>query len=104
MRGVRVAIAAVVVVMTIGAAASADNKDLARARKFVDASDYANARVPLDKAMVAGDASPEDLAEIHRLTGIVEGALDNVEASRLAFKRLLAMSPKATLPAGTSPK
>ncbi len=77
---------------------------LAQARKSVAESDYVGARPQLAAALDAGDHSPEELAEIYRLTGIVDAALGDAKAATDAFTRLLALSPKATLPAGTSPK
>jgi hypothetical protein len=77
---------------------------LARARQAVAESDYVAARPALVSALEAGGRRPEELAEIYRLTGIVEAALGNARAATDAFTRLLALSPKAALPAGTSPK
>jgi hypothetical protein len=74
------------------------------ARKAVDASDYLAARTQLTAALEAGGASPADLAEIYKLTGIVEGALGETDASSAAFARWLALEPKGDLPSGTSPK
>lgn len=77
---------------------------LARARRAVSASDYVGARPQLAAALDAGGHAPEELAEIYRLSGIVHAALGDVKAATAAFTRLLALSPKAKLPAGTSPK
>jgi hypothetical protein len=77
---------------------------LAQAQKAVAESDYGAARTGLIAALEAGGRSPEDLAEIYRLTGIVEAALGNTRAATDAFTRLLALVPKAVLPPGTSPK
>jgi len=77
---------------------------LAQARQAVAESDYVSARPELAAALGAGDRSPEEVAEIYRLTGIVNAALGDAKAATEAFTRLLALSPKATLPAGTSPK
>lgn len=74
------------------------------ARNAVDGSDYMAARAALDKALRAGGASPQDVAEIYKLSGIVEGALDNTEAATAAFAKWLELDPKGTLPPGTSPK
>jgi hypothetical protein len=74
------------------------------ARSAVDGSDYMAARASLDKALHAGGASPEDVAEIYKLTGIVEGALGNAEIASNAFARWLELDPKGALPPGTSPK
>jgi hypothetical protein len=74
------------------------------ARAAVDGSDYMAARGALDKALHAGGASPQDVAEIYKLSGIVEGALGNTEAATAAFAKWLELDPKGTLPPGTSPK
>lgn len=80
------------------------DEPLAQARKAVAESDYVAARPVLAAALDAGGNSPEDTAEIYRLTGIVDAALGDAKAATEAFKHLLALSPKATLPVGTSPK
>lgn len=77
---------------------------LAQARQAVDQSDYVSARPALVAALRAGGHGPDEVAEIYRLTGIVEAALGDAKAATEAFTRLLALSPKAALPAGTSPK
>ena len=77
---------------------------LAQARKAVAASDYTAARGQLASALEAGGHSPGDLAELYRLSGTVYAALGDGKAAAAAFTRLLVLSPKATLPAGTSPK
>lgn len=77
---------------------------LAAARKAVAESDYVSARPALTAALDAGGRGPEDLVEIYRLTGIVEAALGDARAATEAFTRLLALSPRAALPDGTSPK
>lgn len=77
---------------------------LEQARKAVAESDYVSARPELQAALEAGDHSPEETAEIHRLSGIVYAALGDAKAATEAFTRLLALSPKAELPPGTSPK
>lgn len=85
-------------------ASSARADALAEARKAVEGSDYLSARPALETALKAGTAGPDDLAEIYKLTGIVEAALGNAGPSEKAFARWLALEPKGTLPAGTSPK
>jgi predicted RNA-binding Zn ribbon-like protein len=77
---------------------------LAVARKAVAESDYVAARPALIAALDAGGRGRDDLLEIYRLTGIVEAALGDVRAATEAFTHLLALSPTAALPAGTSPK
>jgi hypothetical protein len=44
------------------------------------------------------------MGEIYRLSGIVAGALGEAKAATAAFQKCLALTPKATLPVGTSPK
>lgn len=77
---------------------------LAQARQAVAQSDYVSARPALVAALQAGGHGPDEVAEIYRLTGIVAAALGDARAATDAFTRLLALSPKAELPAGTSPK
>lgn len=84
--------------------AHADDAPLDRARAAVDASDYDTARGALAEALASGASGPVELAEIYRLTGIVSGAIGDAAAATDAFERWLALTPKAQLPAGTSPK
>ena len=58
---------------TLGSTAYADT--LSDARRAVEGSDYLTARPLLETALKEGKAGPMDLAEIYRLTGIVEAAL-----------------------------
>lgn len=97
----QVAVAAALLT-TLASTARADA--LADARKAVEGSDYLSARPALDTALKAGTAGPEDLAEIYKLIGIVEAALGNAGPSEKAFARWLALEPRGSLPAGTSPK
>ena len=87
---------------TLASQAHADA--LGDARKAVGGSDYLSARPALEKALTAGKAGPADLAEIYKLTGIVEAALGNAGPSEQAFAKWLALEPKGSLPDGTSPK
>lgn len=91
------------VLLWLEGVASADDS-LAQARKAVAESDYVAARPALVAALDAGGRGPDDLVEIYRLTGIVEAALGDARAATEAFTRLLALSPRAALPDGTSPK
>src|SRR5688572_6089572 len=97
----QVAIAAALLT-TLVSTARADS--LADARKAIEGSDYMAARPALDTALRAGTAGPADLAEIYKLTGVVEGALGNAAPAEKAFARWLALEPKGSLPPGTSPK
>jgi hypothetical protein len=94
---------AVLALALIEGTARADDA-LARARRAVATSDYVAARTELAAARDAGDHSPDDTAAIYRLTGIVEAALGNSDAATTAFIQLLALTPGATMSAGTSPK
>jgi hypothetical protein len=77
---------------------------LADARKAVDGSDYPAARTLLTTALESGKARPDELAEIYKLTGIVEGALGNAAGATDAFGKWLSLDAKGALPFGTSPK
>ncbi|NVB82544.1 MAG: hypothetical protein HOV81_29460 [Kofleriaceae bacterium] len=86
------------------AATSAYADALADARRAIDGSDYLTAKPLLEDALKAGTAGPADLAEIYKLTGIVEGALGNEKQAQTAFLRWLSLDPRGSLPPGTSPK
>lgn len=103
LRGLVLALALAVLLGPVEGVARADDP-LDQARKAVAESDYVSARPALATALDAGGHGPDDLAEIHRLTGIVDAALGDARAATEAFTRLLALSPRAALPAGTSPK
>jgi hypothetical protein len=87
---------------TLASEARADA--LSDARKAVEGSDYLTAKPALETALNAGTSGPADLAEIYKLTGIVEAALGNAGPSEKAFARWLALEPRGSLPPGTSPK
>jgi hypothetical protein len=93
-----------VVLMLVAHSAAADDTPLERARKAVEASEYATARPLLAESLASGANGPEQMIELYRLTGITAAALNDEAAAKDAFTRLLALSPKVTLPAGTSPK
>jgi hypothetical protein len=90
--------------LVLAAARTARADALADARAAVDGSDYVNARTLLETAIKSGTHGPSDLAEIYRLTGIVDGALGESSAAQAAFAKWLALDAKASLPKGTSPK
>ncbi len=77
---------------------------LDKAKAAVDDSDYFSARSALDEALRSGTNRPDQLAEIHRLSGIVAASLSDPKAAKEAFQRCLALAPQTTLPVGTSPK
>lgn len=93
----------VLILLLLEGVARADDP-LAQARQAVAESDYAAAQPALGAALEAGGHSPEELAEIYRLTGIVGAALGDTRAATEAFIRWLTLSPRATLADGTSPK
>ncbi len=101
MRGLGITLAALVAFAGI---ARADDEPLDQARKDVDSSDYDAARGHLQAALDAGTAGPDELAEIYKLTGIVEAALGNTKEATAAYGKWIALEPKAKLPPGTSPK
>lgn len=86
------------------AQAQPGDEPLAQARAAVDASDYMTARAALDKALTAGGAQPDELAEMYKLLGIVDAALGDAKESAAAFGKWIALDPKGSLPQGTSPK
>src|SRR5512140_847840 len=104
MEGSRSCVLAMALVLAAATPALADDTALALARHDVETSDYLAARGALVSALDAGTASPTDLAEIYKLSGVVEGALGDAAASSAAFEKWLLLDPKGTLPAGTSPK
>ena len=82
----------------------ADGDLLAKARASIESLDYMAARTTLAEALATGTNGPDELTEIYLLTGVVSGALGDSPASAQAFQKLLALSPKASLVAGTSPR
>jgi hypothetical protein len=93
---------AIAVLLAMAAPAAATPLETAKAA--VDASDYFSARTAIAQALAQGDNSPEEVAELYRLSGIVSGALGDPKAATEAFERCLALAPKAALSMGTSPK
>src|SRR5689334_11578885 len=96
--------AAIAAAVTLAVAVDVRAEPLDDARKAVDASDYAAARPLVVQALEAGTASPDELAEIYKLTGIVESALGNTSGATDAFGKWLSLDVKGSLPFGTSPK
>lgn len=83
---------------------SAEAAPLDKAKAAIENSEYFAARSELEIALRAGDNQPAELAEIHKLSGIVAAALGDPKAAKDAFQRSLALVPGTSLPAGTSPK
>jgi hypothetical protein len=96
--------AAVAVALLATLASTAHADALADARTAVEGSDYLAARPALETALKEGTHGPDELAEIYKLTGVVEAALGNEKPAEKAFAKWLALAPKGSLPPGTSPK
>jgi hypothetical protein len=91
-------------ILIFALAGSAGAAPLDKAKAAIDNSEYFAARSELETALRAGDNQPAELAEIHKLSGIVAAALGDPKAAKEAFQRCLALAPQTSLPAGTSPK
>lgn len=78
--------------------------ELERARKQIDELQYDLARQSLNAALQGGQASVDELVELHRLTGEVAATLGDAVAAQAAFERALSIRPSTTLPEGVSPK
>ena len=95
----------VVVVCVVAAARTAAADDaIAKAQTAVDDSDFDTAKTVIADALASGQYGPEELADLYRLSGIVDASFGDAKAATEAFEHLLALSPKAALPPGTSPK
>lgn len=86
------------------AAAAHANPDLQAAKRALDELDYQVARTHLESALRWGKNTPAQMREIARLSGEVAAALGDEERAEQFFFQLLALAPKAELPAGSSPK
>jgi hypothetical protein len=95
---------AVATMLLLAVAQYARADALTDARKAIDSSDYLAARPLLESAVKSGTQDPAELAEVYKLTGIVEGALGEEKTAQTAFSKWLALDPKGALPKGTSPK
>lgn len=84
--------------------AVADADPLSDAKEQIATSSYIEAQASLEAAYASGQNSPEQLAEVWRLRGIVAGALEDAASAADAFGRCLALTPAVELPPGTSPK
>ncbi len=99
-----VALVGVIALCCVAEPARADNDALIRARVAVEKLDYMHARTLLAEALAAGNNSPDELAEIYKLTGLVTSTLGDSSEATDAFQRLLALVPTAEVPVGSSPK
>jgi len=102
-RGAALALAVIAGEILFGRVAWADDR-LAQVRAAIDASDYLAARSAVVAVRDAGGCTPEETAALYLLSGRVEAALGDHQAATDAFVHLLALSPRASLPPGMSPK
>jgi len=93
-----------IVVALMGAGTANADDALAKARKAFDDLDYPEAQTALGEAIAEGGHKPAEMIEIYKLSGIAAASSGDGKAATDSFKRLLALSPSATLPSGTSPK
>ncbi|MGE0868840.1 MAG: hypothetical protein AB7P03_09765 [Kofleriaceae bacterium] len=96
----------VVGALLIGATARADapNRRLIAARKAVEEIRYDDARRLLLEALKHGGNVPRELAEIYRMSAVTAHVLGQPELAERYYRKLLAIDPKATLPADSSPR
>ena len=99
MRGIIV----VICLVAAGRIAAADDA-IAKAQAAVDDSDFDTAKSVLGDALASGKYGPDELVDLYRLSGIVAASFGDAAAATDAFEHLIALSPKASLPPGTSPK
>jgi len=97
-------VVALALALAPGPARADGDPNLAQARAAIESLDYKLARTSLAGALASGTYGPDEVAEIYLLTGIVTGALGDRAAAVDAFRKLLSLSPKASLVAGTTPK
>lgn len=95
---------AVATMLILAVAQHAQADALSEARKAIDGSDYVSAKPLLEAALKSGTQGPAELAEIYKLMGMVDGALNDAGNAEKSFARWLALDPKGSLPKGTSPR
>lgn len=101
-RGSHLSLACLLV--ALAAATARADADLAAITAALDNSDYPGAQELVAKGLSAGGNSPDTTASLYRMQGVIEGSLGNTQPATDAFLRALALDPKLSLPAGTSPK
>jgi hypothetical protein len=84
--------------------AFADARKLGKARDAVSAVRYDDAQVLLVEALQSGTNSPEELAEIYRLSASTAIVLGQADAAEQYYRRWLALVPTASLPESVAPK
>jgi hypothetical protein len=95
---------AICIAVCVGHAQADDESPIEKARAAIDDLDYTGAKTLLVEALKNGTNSPEQLIEIYKLTGTVAASLSDSKLAVEAFRKLLALDPKASLPSGTSPR
>jgi hypothetical protein len=105
-RAAALAVAAFVLAVPLRLAHADDDPAalLQQARDQMSQLDYAKALPLLERAEATGKNGPDGLTEIYRATAECHAALGETGQAETDFRRLLALSPTSTLPAGSSPK
>ncbi|NVB79080.1 MAG: tetratricopeptide repeat protein [Kofleriaceae bacterium] len=96
----------VAVILAVAGPARAEPADphIAKARAHIDELALDLAQTELDLALRAGDSDRTRLVEIHRMLGIVHAGLDRPERAVDEFRIVLALDPRAEVPAELGPK
>lgn len=74
------------------------------AQAALERLDFQMARKLAREALVAGGATPAEVAELHSLLGQTAAALGDGPTAEAGFERVLALSPRFQLPEGSSPR
>lgn len=93
-----------VATIALGGTASADDNALAKARAAVAGVRYDEAQVLLVDALRTGGHSPDEVAEIYRLSASTAVVLGQSDVAEQYYRRWLALVPTATLPDSVAPK
>lgn len=80
------------------------NPDLQEAKLAVADLDYERALNHLERALLWGRSSPEQVSEILLLSGQVQAALGDADKAEQFFFEMLTLDPSIALPTGSSPK
>ncbi|MBK7857921.1 MAG: hypothetical protein IPJ65_04700 [Archangiaceae bacterium] len=86
------------------ARAGVATEQLARARQALEAVRPDEALVAADSGLAAGDATPDETANLFWLVGMSSAVLNHPAAAEEAFSKALELAPGLALPAGASPK
>lgn len=78
--------------------------DLEKARQAFDELEFDQALEAVEAALAAPDAGPEELLDAYRLQGLCLSGLGKIDASVMAFRKLLSIQPDQKISADTSPK